>query len=170
MSPIPQPIADPLPDPVANPSPNPTGDHYDSGAPLDGGSNPSNNLGNSHEHSYSPTGLEIGVITGIIVVVIITVVGIFAWRNRRHRNAKNMETTTSADGATHADDASGQSTKAHEAGESASPPKEDRDSIGRHSPIATERSVIGWSHWAGMRHGDSAGHVEEHEIANRFRF
>lgn len=157
MSPIPQPIPGPFPDPVASPSPQPTGDHYDAGAPLDGGSDPSSKLGSSQEHAYSPTGLEIGVITGIVFLVIITVVGIFVWRSRRNRNAKNTEAAASADDPARPDDVSAQDTKTSSAHEPVPAPKDDRCSIEQHSPSTPAGPILGWSHWAGMRHDNSAG-------------
>ncbi|OTA54657.1 hypothetical protein K449DRAFT_439262 [Hypoxylon sp. EC38] len=78
----------PLPD-------NPDG-HYDAAVPLDGGMSPAD-LGGSSKH-FSPTGLEIGVITGVVVLVVISVVGLFVWRSRKSRNAKNID-GSSADAA-----------------------------------------------------------------------
>ncbi|XDG07718.1 hypothetical protein ABKA04_007333 [Annulohypoxylon sp. FPYF3050] len=77
----------PLPD-DSNPD-----DHYDAGAPLDGGASPAI-LGNGDKH-FSPTGMEIGVIVGVVALVIITVVGLFVWRSRKNRDAKVTDAASS---------------------------------------------------------------------------
>ncbi|KAI1766263.1 hypothetical protein GGR53DRAFT_217733 [Hypoxylon sp. FL1150] len=60
--------------------------HYDGGAPLDGGSSPAV-LAGSSQH-YPPTGLEIGVITAVVVIVVLSLIGLFVWRSRKNRLAQ----------------------------------------------------------------------------------
>ncbi|KAI0975599.1 hypothetical protein F4678DRAFT_275241 [Xylaria arbuscula] len=58
--------------------------HYDGGSPLDGGNNPAD-LGGS-DTKFSLTGLEIGLIVGVVSLAIVSLVWLFFWRSRRNRN------------------------------------------------------------------------------------
>ncbi|KAI1402628.1 hypothetical protein F4819DRAFT_273645 [Hypoxylon fuscum] len=168
-------------------APIPDGDdnHYDAGAPLDGGSSPAV-LAGSDKH-YSPTGLEIGVITGVVVLVILTVIGLFVWRSRKNRAAKDGETGagpyTEAGSVTTGEEARAQRTSTHDTRDPQTPPKDgftfastvkndDLSSLEHPAVRATNtpatNPAIKWSAWATARRGATRdGAVEEHEIANR---
>ncbi|KAI1500649.1 hypothetical protein F5X99DRAFT_231712 [Biscogniauxia marginata] len=137
--------------PISGTPDNPDG-HYDGGSPLDGGGSPSTNLGGS-SGSYAPTGLEIGVIVGVIALVIISIVVLFIWRTRRARAAKNLDASATDAG-------------------------NDEDLVainptgaaGNHKSSSTKRSsrrhpVADWDHWS---QPPPRNHAEEYEITNRF--
>ncbi|KAI1206752.1 uncharacterized protein F4807DRAFT_469972 [Annulohypoxylon truncatum] len=152
-------------------------DHYDAGAPLDGGASPAV-LGNGDKH-FSPTGLEIGVIVGVVVLVIITVVGLFVWRSRKNRDAKITDAASSVPAAGPYEElpSPGAVRARRESNEPIPPPKDDhastiknddKSSIEQPTPIPADRSANKWSYWGTVRRGGDHDHVEEHEIANRF--
>ncbi|KAI0012081.1 hypothetical protein F4779DRAFT_635137 [Xylariaceae sp. FL0662B] len=140
--------------------------HYEGGAPLDGGGSPAS-LAGGDQHN-SPTGLEIGVITGVIVLVILTVVGIFIWRSRRIRAAKNAEAAYNDPPAR---GAHSQPADFQESDEPVPPPKDDLAStVGNDDRSSLERHArsgrgMNWNPW--VRRGKREEAVEEHEIANR---
>ncbi|KAI0808828.1 hypothetical protein GGR55DRAFT_186909 [Xylaria sp. FL0064] len=68
--------------------------HYDDASPLDGGDNPST-LGRGDAKS-SPTGLEIGLIVGVLGVAIISLVWLFFWRIRRNRTFRQARAPSTA--------------------------------------------------------------------------
>ncbi|KAI1803874.1 hypothetical protein F4811DRAFT_522638 [Daldinia bambusicola] len=155
--------------------PNSPDDHYDAGSPLDGGAPPSD-LGNSGTH-YQPTGLEIGIITGVCGLVLITVIGVFVWRARKNRFAKGASALHSGPD-TAPSEGSPQPVDNHEANEPIPPPKdthfgavknEEPASFDQRIPLPPNRNdEIQWSHWTPIRREGNHGHVEEHEIATRF--
>ncbi|KAI1076979.1 hypothetical protein F5B20DRAFT_583718 [Whalleya microplaca] len=142
--------------------------HYNGAAPLDGGGSPAS-LAVGDQHS-PPTGVEVGVITGAIIIVIITVVGIFVWRSRRIRRAKNAQSAynDAPGGSSHP-----QPVDFQESDEPVPPPKDDlastvgnddRSSLERHAPPSRGRAILNWSSWA---HRGKREELEEHEIGNR---
>ncbi|KAI1114176.1 hypothetical protein F5Y14DRAFT_415682 [Nemania sp. NC0429] len=64
--------------------------HYSGASPLDGGSNPASLGGDSSK--FSPSGLEIGLIVGVVSLAVISLVWLFFWRSRRNRTAKQIRT------------------------------------------------------------------------------
>ncbi|KAF3064421.1 hypothetical protein GL218_02411 [Daldinia childiae] len=157
-----------------SPVPN-SDDHYDAGSPLDGGAPPSD-LGNSGVH-YQPTGLEIGVITGVCGLVLLTVVGVFVWRARKNRFAKGASALHSGPDTVHSG-GSPQPFGSHSAIEPVPPPKDSRfGAVKNEEPASFDQPIplppnrneeIQWSHWTPIRREGNSGHVEEHEIASRF--
>ncbi|KAI0883694.1 uncharacterized protein GGS22DRAFT_24584 [Annulohypoxylon maeteangense] len=153
-------------------------DHYDAGAPLDGGASPAV-LGNGDKH-FSPTGLEIGVIVGVVSLVIITVVFLFVWRSRKNRDVKITDAASSVPAAGPYEELPSPSAAARarrETNELIPPPKDDhastiknddKSSLEQPTPIPTNRTANKWSYWGTVHNVGNHGHVEEHEIANRF--
>ncbi|KAI1454332.1 hypothetical protein F4805DRAFT_327504 [Annulohypoxylon moriforme] len=152
-------------------------DHYDAGAPLDGGASPAV-LGNGDRH-FSPTGLEIGVIVGVVSLVILTVVFLFVWRSRKNRDAKATDAASSVPAAGPYEElpSPGAAARARrETSEPIPPPKDDhaniksddKSSIEQPTPISTNRNATKWSYWGSVYGVGNRGLVEEHEIANRF--
>ncbi|CAJ2503709.1 Uu.00g111030.m01.CDS01 [Anthostomella pinea] len=145
-------------------APRPDRPPYEAGVPLDGGGNTSNLAGSPS--SFSPTGLEIGLIVGVITVVILSLLWLFVWRSRRIRAAKNAEAAAAS---TRFDN---DATDAQDSSAPAPLPKDDRtstvdtdevSSIER-PPPSRRRPVVDWNHWV---HPTQRNTVEEHEIANR---
>ncbi|KAL7621136.1 hypothetical protein AAE478_008452 [Parahypoxylon ruwenzoriense] len=146
------------------PTPDDDKNHYDAGAPLDGGSSPAILAGD--DKNYSPTGLEVGVITGVVVLVILTVVGIFIWRSRKNRAAKNAETASSMSPTTTTEEIIHQPFGTREAYEPLPPPKDDfastvenddLSSIERPSARGRTRPSEKWNHWITVRRGKRVG-------------
>ncbi|KAI6085297.1 hypothetical protein F4821DRAFT_261137 [Hypoxylon rubiginosum] len=134
-------------------------DHYDAAAPLDGGASPADLAGS--DRPYKPTGLEIGVITAVVVVVLLSLIGLFVWRSRKNRAAQaNAEvspnTTIPAD--QHLFHPV-ESQDSRDSREPMPPPKFEM----AHGPQAhpTSPSLVG-------RRGGKRDGVEEYEIAARF--
>lgn len=152
----------PLPD-DSNPD-----DHYDAGAPLDGGASPAI-LGNGDKH-FSPTGMEIGVIVGVVALVIITVVGLFVWRSRKNRDAKVTDAASSVPaagpyeelptppGAVHARREAGEPTPPPKDGHTITIKNDDKSSIEQPSPTATDRAANKWSYWGAVRRPSDRDH------------
>ncbi|KAI0425682.1 hypothetical protein F5Y09DRAFT_346456 [Xylaria sp. FL1042] len=69
--------------------------HYDDGSPLDGGDNPST-LGGSGDAKTSLTGLEIGLIVGVLSIAIISLVWLFFWRTRKNRTFREARVPSTA--------------------------------------------------------------------------
>ncbi|KAI2617160.1 hypothetical protein GGR54DRAFT_608470 [Hypoxylon sp. NC1633] len=151
-------------------------DHYEGGAPLDGGASPAD-LSTGDKH-FSPTGLEIGVITGVVALVIITLVGLFVWRSRKNRNAKGTGPATAA-----GEDANHSRTDAINIFETSTPPNNGRgrgrdrdgyrdgdraatiktdDSSIEHnappSPPTPQRPPMKWSQWVASRRTEKRDH------------
>ncbi|KAH8159622.1 hypothetical protein CIB48_g8623 [Xylaria polymorpha] len=57
--------------------------HYSGASPLDGGGDPVS-LGGS-DTKFSPSGLEIGLIVGIVSLAVVSLIWLFFWRSRRNR-------------------------------------------------------------------------------------
>ncbi len=72
--------------------------HYDGASPLDGGDNPAS-LGGG-DTKFSLTGLEIGLIVGVLSLAIVSLVWLFFWRSRRNRTFRqpHAPSTTAARG------------------------------------------------------------------------
>ncbi|KAI1140818.1 hypothetical protein F5Y05DRAFT_410666 [Hypoxylon sp. FL0543] len=146
------------------PTPDNPDDHYDAAVPLDGGFSPAD-LGGSSKH-FSTTGLEVGIITGVVVLVILGVVGLFIWRSRRNNNAKNSNAaSTGANGATkeRADRGSGTSV----VDEATSRRQDEHMDAAKNNGTVPRRG--GPFHFANVMpqvHVREQA-VEEHEIANR---
>ncbi|OTA98960.1 hypothetical protein M426DRAFT_16924 [Hypoxylon sp. CI-4A] len=148
------------------------GGHYDAAPPLDGGASPAD-LGEGDNH-FSPTGLEIGVITGVVVIVILTVVGVFVWRSRKNRGVKVLDSGSSV-APTIPNAASPKPNGGRAVDNPIPPPKEDRSTFHNadissfDSRIVTvvSPSATSWSNWGTSRRAKH-GQVEEHEIADRF--
>ncbi|KAI1392369.1 uncharacterized protein F4822DRAFT_441371 [Hypoxylon trugodes] len=157
----------PIPDDTANPN-----DHYDAAPPLDGGASPAE-LGGSSKH-FAPSGLEIGVITGVVLLVVLTVVGIFVWRSRKNRDVKNIDSGSSAIATTIPEGASPLTDSHREHFEPMPPPKDDAagatiknddlSSIEHPAPVVPQAK---WNSWNTTRRNGSRENVEEHEIADR---
>ncbi|KAI1408551.1 hypothetical protein F5Y13DRAFT_108166 [Hypoxylon sp. FL1857] len=146
----------PLPD-------NPDG-HYDAAVPLDGGLSPAD-LGGGSKH-FSPTGLEIGIITGVVVLVVISVVGLFVWRSRKNSDDKIVD-AASAD-TTAAKEGSDRSAGTRDVNEGASRPKNDPTGAVNNDLSSLKRQDVidHFTHpYVNLRSQHAA--VEEHEIANR---
>ncbi|KAI0111092.1 hypothetical protein GGR51DRAFT_569172 [Nemania sp. FL0031] len=60
--------------------------HYSGASPLDGGGNPASLGGDGDE--FSPSGLEIGLIVGVVSVAMLSLIWLFFWRSRRNRAAR----------------------------------------------------------------------------------
>ncbi|KAI0838330.1 hypothetical protein F5Y06DRAFT_56204 [Hypoxylon sp. FL0890] len=147
------------------PVPGGSDDHYNAAVPLDGGMSPAD-LGGSSKH-FPPTGLEIGIIIGVIVLVLISVVGIFLWRSRKNNQAKNADATSA--------EAGGAAKEGPEqgAGEATSRPKDDLTSAVKNDdlsslehPAVPDRVVDYYGRTVPKIRVREQG-VEEHEIANR---
>ncbi|KAI0602755.1 hypothetical protein F4775DRAFT_535537 [Biscogniauxia sp. FL1348] len=78
------------------PLPDNEDNHYDGGSPLDGGGSPSTNLG-GNSVNLPPSGMEIGVIVGVVSLVVISVVALFVWRSRKARAAKDVDALAATD-------------------------------------------------------------------------
>ncbi|TRX90991.1 hypothetical protein FHL15_008196 [Xylaria flabelliformis] len=61
--------------------------HYSGASPLDGGSDPVS-LGGGGDEKFSPSGLEIGLIVGIVSLAVVSLIWLFFWRSRRNRVTK----------------------------------------------------------------------------------
>ncbi|KAI0172533.1 hypothetical protein GGR52DRAFT_591028 [Hypoxylon sp. FL1284] len=146
-------------------------DHYDAGAPLDGGSSPAV-LAGSDKH-FSPTGLEIGVITAVVVIVLFSLVGLFVWRSRKNRAARMAAEPIVVGGAASssshdpsaapvpADEHLFHPVESRDSREPVAPPKfEFADAAQEHPPSPSPRSTRN-------RRGGKRDSVEEHEIAAR---
>ncbi|KAI0138064.1 hypothetical protein F4776DRAFT_663199 [Hypoxylon sp. NC0597] len=153
---------------------NPDG-HYDAAVPLDGGVSPAD-LGGGSKHN-SPTGLEIGVITGVVVLVIISVVGLFVWRSRKNSNAKVMDAASATDAAGTVKEGSDQTvgvcgidnTSRRSKNDPTATVKNDDMSSLEHPAIperVPDRLVDYYPRAAPKAHGRDQA-VEEHEIVNR---
>ncbi|KAI1379770.1 hypothetical protein F4677DRAFT_407597 [Hypoxylon crocopeplum] len=149
-------------------------DHYEGGAPLDGGSSPADLAGNGSH--LSPTGLEIGVITGVVALVVLTLVGLFVWRSRKNRAAKNADSSSSVAASNPFDDSHANPHGTRETFEPVPPPKDsfagavkndDLSSLEHSTPIRPDRPAMKWNQWVGTRRGSKRDQVEEHEIADR---
>ncbi|KAI0521632.1 hypothetical protein F5B22DRAFT_643807 [Xylaria bambusicola] len=64
--------------------------HYDGASPLDGGGNPAS-LGGG-DAKFSLTGLEIGLIVGVVSLAVVSLVWLFFWRSRRNRPFRQPRT------------------------------------------------------------------------------
>ncbi|XXH02675.1 hypothetical protein Hte_009057 [Hypoxylon texense] len=136
-------------------------DHYDAGAPLDGGSSPAI-LAGSDKH-FSPTGLEIGVITAVVVIVFASVVGLFVWRSRKNRTARMTDGSPNATSIPIDEHVFHpvESQDSRDSREPVPPPKFEQVTPqaqrGTPSPYPTR-----------VRRGGKRDSFEEHEIATRF--
>ncbi|KAI1106036.1 hypothetical protein F4804DRAFT_349366 [Jackrogersella minutella] len=146
-------------------APLPDNGHYDAAAPLDGGASPAM-LGGGDKH-FSPTGLEIGVIVGVVSLVLITLVGLFVWRSRKNRDDKLTDPASSVPASAPYEELPSPTSRAHEereANEPTPPPKDDHasaiknddmSSIEQPVPVAPERTAVKWSYWGTVhRSGD----------------
>ncbi|KAI1641475.1 hypothetical protein F4809DRAFT_636761 [Biscogniauxia mediterranea] len=150
------------------PLPDNEDNHYDGGSPLDGGGSPSTNLGGNSDSFSSPSGLEIGVIVGVVAFVILSIVALFVWRNRKARAAKDVDALAATDDAA--------ATARHQrrsVGSVPVPPSKDRRSSTLENDKALElerqahnrlHPVADWDHWGQPR---SRAYAEEYEITNR---
>ncbi|KAI8957552.1 hypothetical protein F5Y11DRAFT_360733 [Daldinia sp. FL1419] len=146
---------------------------YDAGSPLDGGTSPSD-LGGGRM-PYKPSSLEIGVITGICILVLLAVIGVFFWRARKNRLAKGSSALHSGPD-TLRSDASPQPLSPHQPNEPVPPPKDshfgavkNEDPASFDQPISLTPNRGGeWSHWTPLHNEGTRRHVEEHEIVTRF--
>ncbi|KAI0438474.1 hypothetical protein F4803DRAFT_534950 [Xylaria telfairii] len=68
--------------------------HYSGASPLDGGGDPVS-LGGS-DTKISPSGLEIGLIVGIVSLAVVSLVWLFFWRSRRNRIKQERATSATA--------------------------------------------------------------------------
>ncbi|KAI0187258.1 hypothetical protein F4808DRAFT_466294 [Astrocystis sublimbata] len=69
--------------------------HYSGASPLDGGGDPTSLGGN--DAKLSPSGLEIGLIVGILSLAIVSLIWLFFWRSRRNRARQTQAISAAAD-------------------------------------------------------------------------
>ncbi|KAI4866195.1 hypothetical protein F4820DRAFT_266415 [Hypoxylon rubiginosum] len=137
--------------------------HYDAGAPLDGGASPAV-LAGSDKH-FSPTGLEIGIITAVVVVVFFSLVGLFVWRSRKNRAARMADAGSPNATSIPIDEHlfhPVESQDSRDSREPVPPPKFEQ----AHGPQA--QPVTPSPYPTRSRRGGKRDSVEEHEIAARF--
>ncbi|KAI2605141.1 uncharacterized protein GGS25DRAFT_503840 [Hypoxylon fragiforme] len=146
--------------------------HYDAGAPLDGGASPAILAGD--DQHLAPSGLEIGIITGSVILVILSVIVVFVWRTRKSRNAKVADSASSATATAANEEIESRVTGTRGVFEPTPPPKDemattvkndDLSSFEHSAPPSSERPA--WNQWTALRRGDKREFVEEHEIATR---
>ncbi|KAI1749253.1 hypothetical protein F4782DRAFT_533540 [Xylaria castorea] len=68
--------------------------HYSGASPLDGGSDPVS-LGGGND-KFSPSGLEIGLIVGIVSLAVVSLIWLFFWRSRRNRATRQARGSSAA--------------------------------------------------------------------------
>ncbi|KAI1779271.1 hypothetical protein F4818DRAFT_403921 [Hypoxylon cercidicola] len=138
--------------------------HYDAGAPLDGGASPAI-LAGSDKH-FAPTGLEIGVIVAVVVIVVLSLFGLFYWRSRKNRAAQMTESASANNTAVPIE-------------EHLFHPMESQDSRESHEPVPPPKFELAPASQAQpktpsppgqtrTRRGGKRDSVEEYEIAARF--
>jgi hypothetical protein len=122
--------------------------HYGGASPLDGGPNPAG-LGGSGGN-FSPTGLEIGVIVGVVALVIVSLIWLFFWRARRNRMDKQPRSQSAAAAEGYEEeltDASGVRIPAPlpKDDRASTADKDEASSIER-PPRSHRRPMVNWSH------------------------
>ncbi|KAI3326983.1 hypothetical protein HD806DRAFT_531578 [Xylariaceae sp. AK1471] len=139
--------------------------HYGGASPLDGGTNPAS-LGGSGG-KFSPTGLEIGLIVGVVALVIVSLIWLFFWRSRRNRMNKQPRSPSSAA-------AEGNGEELTDASGLRIPiplPKDDRASTADNDEVSSierpprshRRPMVNWSHRPQSPHLNR----ENHEMPTR---
>ncbi|KAI1427365.1 hypothetical protein F5Y12DRAFT_792389 [Xylaria sp. FL1777] len=68
--------------------------HYDGASPLDGGDSPASLGGDDSKFSF--TGLEIGLIVGVLSLAIVSLIWLFFWRSRRNRTFRQPRAPSTA--------------------------------------------------------------------------
>ncbi|KAJ2995026.1 hypothetical protein NUW58_g1387 [Xylaria curta] len=140
--------------------------HYSGASPLDGGSDPSSLGGN--DTRFSPSGLEIGLIVGIVSLAAVSLVWLFFWRSRRNRAARHNR-APSATGVQGYDeeltDASGLRipTPITKDERASTADKDEVSSIER-PPCSHHRPMMNWSHWP---QAPQVNRAEEREMPAR---
>ncbi|GAW15600.1 hypothetical protein ANO14919_050150 [Xylariales sp. No.14919] len=137
--------------------------HYGGASPLDGGGNPAS-LGEG-DAKFSLTGLEIGLIVGVLSLALISLIWLFFWRSRRNNTFRQPRAPSSATARGYDEeltDASGLRiptpiTK----DDRASTADNDEFSSIEHPPRSHRRPVMNWSHWS---QSSQVNRVEEREI------
>ncbi|KAI0449449.1 hypothetical protein F5B21DRAFT_494185 [Xylaria acuta] len=66
--------------------------HYSGASPLDGGGDPVS-LGGG-DTKFSPSGLEIGLIVGIVSLAVVSLIWLFFWRSRRNRATRQARASS----------------------------------------------------------------------------
>ncbi|KAI1194662.1 hypothetical protein F5X97DRAFT_327346 [Nemania serpens] len=137
--------------------------HYSGASPLDGGGNPASLGGGSSK--FSPSGLEIGLIVGVVSLALISLIWLFFWRSRRNRVAKQTRTspaTTTRGQDEELADASGLRipTPVFKDDRASSADNDQASSI-EQPPRYHRRPMANWSHWP---QSTQANRVEEREM------
>ncbi|KAI1335298.1 hypothetical protein F5Y15DRAFT_428324 [Xylariaceae sp. FL0016] len=164
------------------PLPDDDDNHYQGGAPLDGGSSPSDLAGSSSK--FSPTALEIGIIVGVVALVIMSIIWLFVWRSRRSRAAKNAETPAPTAGnneelnnmnrprilSLFVPNDEHSSIHDHDSTPDDKPDNKSDDNPSVKKPEQSRRRPVkNWEYWIHptQRNEETAAPVEQKEIANR---
>ncbi|KAI0867462.1 hypothetical protein GGS24DRAFT_507801 [Hypoxylon argillaceum] len=140
--------------------------HYSGASPFDGGGNPASLGGDGDK--FSPSGLEIGLIVGVVSLAMISLIWLFFWRSRRNRTARQPRTSSAATTQVHdleLTDASGLRipTPIHKDDRASSADNDDIHSIER-PPRYHRHPMTNWSHWP---QSPQTNHVEEREMPAR---
>ncbi|TGJ82745.1 hypothetical protein E0Z10_g6019 [Xylaria hypoxylon] len=140
--------------------------HYNGASPLDGGGNPAS-LGGG-DTKFSLTGLEIGLIVGVLSLAIVSLIWLFFWRSRRTRTFRQPRAASSATARGHDEeltDASGLRipTPITKDDRASTADNDEFSSVERPSR-SHRRPAMNWSHWS---QSPQVSRVEEHEIPAR---
>ncbi|KAI0401600.1 hypothetical protein F4802DRAFT_618802 [Xylaria palmicola] len=136
--------------------------HYSGASPLDGGGDPAS-LGGS-DTKFSPSGLEIGLIVGIVSLAVVSLIWLFFWRSRRNRAARQTRASSSTAVQSHDEelmDTSGLRipTPISKDDRASTADKDEASSIER-PPCSHRHPMMNWSHWPQSHQGNRGEEVE----------
>ncbi|GAP91325.1 hypothetical protein SAMD00023353_6000480 [Rosellinia necatrix] len=141
--------------------------HYNGASPLDGGSNPASLGGGATK--FSPSGLEIGLIVGVVSIAIVSLIWLFFWRSRRNRAARHERTSPVAAPSGHDEELTGMRSMRIPTpitkDDRASTADNDEVSSIERPPRYHGRPTMNWSHWS---QSPQTNNVEQGEAPARF--